>query len=235
MDTATSPDKLPDARLVDALMACRSVPDVFRLAVLLDDAQLDRLEQAAAALARSATGDDAEAITARLADLHRLRTENAEAVRQAREVQAQRAALPAAERLRLAFQSAERPADMMRLVAQTADKELDALEAAVAAQLSTLEGDDAHAAVQRLDDLRTWRAAEQAARAALAPHGEDAPQALADRLVAWIQQPDWNASQTFLAESSDELLAYEGEITFANRLHLEAAWQALQRLATGGQ
>ncbi len=51
---------------------------------------------------------------------------------------------------------------------------------------------------------------------ATAPYvGPAATQALADRLIAWIQTPDWGQSQAFLAEYAVELLSNEAEQVLA--------------------
>ncbi|PKO21066.1 MAG: hypothetical protein CVU38_16795, partial [Chloroflexi bacterium HGW-Chloroflexi-1] len=103
------------------------------------------------------------------------------------------------------FRSTRSAADIMRLVAGTSDADLDGLEAAATAMLAEAQGDEQVAMQQRLDDLRRWRAVEAEARRTLAPLGDAGGQALADRLVAWIQTPDWDTSQAFLTEHAAAL------------------------------
>jgi hypothetical protein len=58
--------------------------------------------------------------------------------------------------------------------------------------------------------LRRWRATERDARQTLATLGEAGGQALADRLIAWIQTPDWAASEAFIRQHAAELLSETG-------------------------
>jgi hypothetical protein len=113
------------------------------------------------------------------------------------------ASLDPDEQVLLAFTAAQNPAEIMTLVARTPDDLLDALEPhagelLAAAEGDEAEGDEAEGLQRKLDDLRSWRTTEAEARARLADVDEDA---LAQRLIAWIQQPDWDASQQFLAQN----------------------------------
>ncbi len=127
-----------------------------------------------------------------------------------RDLERQLAEMPEEQRLLLAFTSAGSSADIMRLVAETSDDDLDRLEATAAALQAEAAGDEQESLTQRLADLRRWRAVEAEARGVLAPLGQEGGQALADRLVAWIQTPDWAASQAFLQENAAELLTVSG-------------------------
>ena len=222
MDTSPTPELSQDEALFAAFMACTSLPEILHLVATLDDQALDQLEATASAYAAIADADNRHAITARLADLRRLRSEQGAALAQARTLAGQLAALPEADRLLQAFEAAARPADIMRLVAEAPDDALAALEAAVAARLLVLPPEAVEGMTVRLADLRTWRAAEQAARATLAPLGDDAVQVLANRLVDWIQQPDWETSQAFLAATAGDLLG-DSATAVLTLLHLANA------------
>lgn len=172
-----------------------------------NDADLDALERTAEAHLVSVQGDEAAAIRQRLDDLRRLRVGELPAARALAERVAQ---MSDDERLLLAFEMASGPADIMGLVGRTSDDDLNALERAAQAKLANADGDDAAGLRRRLDDLHTWRAAEQQARRTLAPLGEEGGQAVANRLIAWIQTPDWDASQEFIATHAAELLSEQG-------------------------
>ncbi|HAJ36757.1 MAG TPA: hypothetical protein DCL15_13815, partial [Chloroflexi bacterium] len=186
---------MPSTTELDALLhRLRTVRDVEELNALLsqtDAADLDALETHAVAYLAMLPADAAEALQERL-----------DALRALRGFQQQLASLAPDEQVWLAFTAAQNPADIMMLVARTEDDRLDALEQRAVEQLQAAEGDEAEGLRRRLDDLRDWRKTEVAARAQLA--GGDAD-ALAAQLVEWIQQPDWDASQRFLAQHADLL------------------------------
>ncbi|MBM4461386.1 MAG: hypothetical protein FJ011_27125, partial [Chloroflexi bacterium] len=209
-DAESSAGSTAADRLFDAFRAASNDLELLALAAATPDDALTALEQTVEAHLAAAEGDEATALRQRLESLRARRTEQAEAIRQMRdqmgELAQQLAAMPDDERRLLAFTAAESTADIMRLVAETADADLDRLEAAAGAQLAETASDERDALQRRLDDLRRWRAAEADARRILALLGEGAGQALADRLVAWIQTPDWDASQAFIRAHAAELL-----------------------------
>ena len=207
--TAAAPGiELETAAAEERFQAFMRIPDqaaMLSFAVEQEDAALDDLERTVAARLAAAQGDEATAIRQRLEGLRRLRSED---LATARAVTAAVAQMSHAERLQLMFETVTDAAGMMGLVAATADDDLDRLEAAAEARIAAAGGEEG--LQQRLDDLRRWRTTEQAARATLAPLGEAGGQALADQLVTWIQTPDWDASETFLAAHAAELLTDAG-------------------------
>ncbi len=203
---------VPDADpLFDAFRATRDSLQMLALVAATPDDALDALE---AGVEARLAGAEAAALRERLDSLRSLRRDRADEIRQMREqmrgLAQQLAELPEDQRLLLAFTAAQSTADIIRLVAATPDDALDRLETAAAAKLAEAPEDERDAWLRRLDDLRRWRAAERDARRTLAPLGEDAEQALAGQLVAWIQTPDWDASQAFLGEHAAELLTDAG-------------------------
>ncbi len=137
-----------------------------------------------------------------------------------------------AERLLRAFRTAGSTTDIMRLVAATPDDALDGLEAAVGKKLTTVQENERAGLQQRLDDLRAWRATEQQARRTLARLGDAGSQALADRLVEWIQTPDWDASAAFMRAHAAELLTGEGAAALT-LLHMHNAGNEQVELHAG--
>ena len=249
---ADPPDALPDAdRLFETFRATRSSQEMLALAAAAPDDALDALEQDAGVRLTQVEGDEAGAIRQRLENLRALRTEQAEAIHQMRDLARQLAEMPEDQRLLAMFSAATDTADIMRLVAETGDAALDGLEAAATAKLAEVAGDEREALEHRLDDLRRWHANEQDARRTLAPLGDEGSQALAGRLVAWIQTPDWEASQAFLREHTAELLSDAGAaaldllqlanpgneqiathrqlLRFAREHGIDAAYEQLQR------
>ncbi|MCX7670523.1 MAG: NB-ARC domain-containing protein, partial [Anaerolineae bacterium] len=202
---------------------------MLMLAAAAADDELDALERAVESRLATAGGDEAAALRARLDSLRALRREQAETIRQMREqmrdLARQIEAMSPDERLLLAFTSAGSTADIMRLVAGTADDALDRLEAAAGEKLAVAEGDERDALQRRLTDLRRWRAAERDARRTLAPLGDDGARALADQLIAWIETPDWAASEAFLREHASGLLTAEGAAAMT-LLHMRNAGHA---------
>ena len=193
--------------LFDAFSATRSAQEMLALAAAATDDALDALEQAVEARLATAAADEAAALRERLTSLRGLRGEHADDIRRMRDLAQPLVAMSDDERLLLAVTAAQSTADIMRLVAETADDDLDRLEAAAAAKLAAAAADERTAWQARLDDLRRWRATAQEARRTLAPSGQADAQALAERLVAWIETPDWDASEAFLAEHAAELLS----------------------------
>ncbi|MBP8294334.1 MAG: hypothetical protein KAX65_16270, partial [Caldilineaceae bacterium] len=193
-----------------AFMAVRDLRGMLDLASQLNDHELAALDALADEKLAATGGDEAQAIGSRLESLRELRGEQADALANARQLRAQLADMNEDERLLLAFESMTSPAQIMGLVGRTPDGDLDTLEETVAAQLAGAGGDEAAALQQRLDDLRTWRAHEQAARRTLAALGEEGEQALVNRVVAWVELPDWGASERFATEHAATLLTEAG-------------------------
>lgn len=138
--------------------------------------------------------------------------ENLRALRQQfGELQQQIEALPEAERQFLAFMAIPSSLGMAALAAQSDDATLDALEATAAGKLAEA-GDEEAAGIQaRVDDLRELRAAGREATQAKLDAAQAAANRLADRLIAWIQTPDWGASERYLAEHAADLLSDDSE------------------------
>jgi len=193
-----------------AFKAVRDLRGMLDLASQLNDDELAALDALADEKLAAAGGDEAKAIRARLESLRELRSEQADTLAGARQLRAQLAEMNEDERLLLAFESAASPIQIMALVGRTPDQELDALETAVVTKLAAAAGEEAAALQQRLDDLRTWRDREQAARRMLAALGEEGEQALVSRVVAWVEQTDWGASEHFAAEHAPTLLTEAG-------------------------
>ena len=193
-----------------AFMAVRDLRGMLDLASQLNDDELAALDALADEKLAAAGGDEAKAIRARLESLRELRSEQADTLAGARQLRAQLAEMNEDERLLLAFESAASPTQIMALVGRTPDQELDALETAVVAKLAAAVDEEAAALQQRLDDLRTWRDREQAARRMLAALGEEGEQALVSRVVAWVEQTDWGASEHFAAEHAPTLFTEAG-------------------------
>jgi len=193
-----------------AFMAVRDLRGMLDLASQLNDDELAALDALADEKLAAAGGDEVKAIRARLESLRELRSEQADTLAGARQLRAQLADMNEDERLLLAFESAASPAQIMALVGRTPNHELDDLEAAVTAKLAAAADEEATALQQRLEDLRAWRNTEQTARRTLAALGEEGEQALVSRVVAWVEQPDWGASERFAAEHAATLLTEAG-------------------------
>ncbi|MCL4860288.1 MAG: tetratricopeptide repeat protein, partial [Caldilineaceae bacterium] len=186
-------------------------PDVARLHEYIDTADdesaLAFLNQAASDLLT----DQAAAELARLAAVEndpqrqQLLQRRLELLQAAQEWHAQLVSLSPHEHLFLAFAAATNDGEMLALVHAAPADELDALEQ-YAAERAAAEPENAEAIHQRLERLRGLRNR-------LPDLLAQATQALADRLVAWIKTPDWDASQQHLAEHADELLTEAGEAT----------------------
>jgi len=177
--------------LLHALRRVRNAAELNALLLQTDAADLDALEAHAAAQFDALADDEAAALGERL-----------NALRELRSFQQQLASLSPDEQALLAFTTARNPTDIMGLVGRTPDAMLDTLEQRALDLLQAAEGDEAADLRRRLHDLRGWRTTEAAAHAKLIGVNEDA---LAQRLIAWIQQPDWDASQQFLAQHADLL------------------------------
>ena len=189
-----------------AFQTAQNSGEMLNLAAMLSDDQLDALETNIEVKLVEVEGDDAVALRERLDSLRQLR---AEALEGARAAKAEIDALDEDEQLLLLFESARSADDIMALVGRTPDEALNTMEDIANRKLDESDGDEAEAIRQRLHDLRRWRETEQQARATLAPLGDEGGQALANRLVEWVQQPDWDTSQTYLSENID-LLTDEG-------------------------
>lgn len=210
-----APGQAEIAAAQERFQAFMHVPDqaaMLSFAVGEDEAGLDDLERTAAAHLAATEGDEATAIRQRLDGLRRIRIEDLPA---ARVVAAAMNAMSADERLLLIFETASESAGLMGLVAGTADEDLDRLEAAAEARIAAVSGEEAADLGRRLYALRAWRAAAQAARRTLAPLGDEGGRALVARLIAWIQTPDWPASQAFLTDHAGELVGEQGAAVLA--------------------
>jgi hypothetical protein len=138
------------------------------------------------------------------------------------EWRAQLATMTDAERLLLEFQSVANAVEMIRLAAGVDEAALDTLEATVADKLTTLvsageASEEAAGLRQRLESLRAIR--EQGVETLAAQldsamnEAAQQTQALANRLIDWIQTPGWHASEALLQEHADELLTDAGAAT----------------------
>jgi len=185
---------LRTAQDADALLALASQQTAADL-----DALEAYVEAQLAAAATASTAPDESANGETTADESAALTERLAVLRQARAFQT----LSAVEQALLAFTTARGPADIMALVGRTPDDLLDALEQRATELVQAAEGEEADDLRRRRDDLRGWRTTETAAHARLAGVDEAA---LVERLIAWIQQPDWDASQAFLAQHAADLL-----------------------------
>ncbi|RIK55746.1 MAG: hypothetical protein DCC57_04865 [Chloroflexi bacterium] len=189
-------------------------PDVARLAEYItatdDDNALALLNRYASELLTDQAAAELERLAAAERDPQRqqLLQRRLDMLQAAQEWQAQLASLSPHERLFLAFATVTNDSEMLALVHATAADELDALEQ-YAEERAAAKSENATAIHERLDRLR-W------SRNQLSELLAQATQTLADKLVAWIQTPDWDASQQYLHEHADELLTDAGEAT----LHL---------------
>jgi hypothetical protein len=154
-------------------------------------------------------------LTERRALLENLRNLGA----QFKEVREQFAALPEAERQLLAFMNIPNSLGMAALVAGSDDASLDGLEATAAGTLAEANEDDAAGIQARLTDLHDFRAAGREAAQARLDAAKAAAARLADSLIAWIQTPDWVASERYLREHAADLLTDDGEAAL-DLLHL---------------
>ena len=127
--------------------------------------------------------------------------------------------LPENERQFLAFMSIPNSLGMAALVAGSDDPALDELEATAAGKLAEANEKDAEDIQARLADLRDLRAEGRKAAQAKLEAAEAAAGRLADTLIAWIQTPDWGASEATLREQGAGLLTDDGE-DCANLLQL---------------
>lgn len=102
---------------------------------------------------------------------------------------------------------------MIALLLEMDDNELDALEqtAAEAIAASNPESaDEAAAMQQRLESLRELRQQDREALQQAYTQYQ-----LSDTLIAWIQTPDWEESESYLRERTDQLLSDEAEAALA--------------------
>ncbi len=110
-----------------------------------------------------------------------------------------------------ALQSVSNPQALLLLALALEEADLDALEAAAEARLASLEAEADPGLRERLEDLRRLRTE---GLADVRPAWQAALHALSgmnDRLQAWIETPDWAASERFLAGEGAALLSDEGE------------------------
>ncbi|HHB11792.1 MAG TPA: tetratricopeptide repeat protein, partial [Chromatiales bacterium] len=110
------------------------------------------------------------------------------------------------ERDLLAFEGIPNSLGMAAFVVEKGDEDLDQLEALVEEKLATAQDVEAEALRARLKDLRAQRALGREALQTRLDEAQAAAQQLADNLIAWIQTPDWGASERHLTGHSDALL-----------------------------
>ncbi|MCB0172854.1 MAG: hypothetical protein KDJ97_20145, partial [Anaerolineae bacterium] len=200
-------DLPPSERLFMMLMAARSPQDINNLILqITDEADLDELEQLAGTKQAEMAEADRPAVQERLDDLRRMRQQLQTTFGEQ---------LPLFKRLNGWIATDSWTASAAYLEAHAAELLTDAAEQTL--QQVWAADPDNPVWPEHLTLLQESRAlgiepayANRAKRAAEAEIDAERAQALADKLVAWLQQETLAAAETYLSDHQAELLTEEG-------------------------
>lgn len=198
----------PVRNILDLLLTGDDTDQILALAAEMPDQLLN--DEVLAGLDRLIEAETDEQHRAALVERRALLDALQTLTGQFEEPQEQIQDLPEAERQFLAFMAFPGSLGLAALIVSNDDAALDALEATAAGKLAEMDAEEAADIRARLADLAGLRDGGREAAQAKLDAAQAAAQRLADNLIAWIQTPDWDASERYLAEHASDLLNEDG-------------------------